>query len=530
MHRSKTLRASALVTGLVVGASLASPGVALREAAAAEHAPASPTALAAPLELAAFPGAQGSGAAARGGRSGRVFVVTSTADAGPGTLRRCVRATMPRTCVFAVGGIIRLESTLEVDHPFLTVAGQTAPGGGILLTNARRSVMGSLVAVGTHDVVWRYTRLRNRYRAACSDSSVSECGGLAQAYTGARRVILDHNSLSWNQDEAYGVWRGDPGPLREVTVSMSLVAEGLASHSTGLIVGGETSDLSSKVTDIDAHHNLVLNNSHRNPLFKGRSGRVVNNLFYNQGSYITQVGGGGSVDVVGNVFRKGPLTGGFHEIQAFRSRGADAYDGTPSLYVGGNVGWHQPDPMGDQWPMTRRVTGENGEETTAMPRGWRRTDPLPDPRHPIVAEPAATIAAEDGSIIPTVGASQRLTCEGAWVANRDSVDLRQLRQLRTGTGRTRLLRHQDEVGGLPKIARGRACADADRDGMADVWETGHGLSPGDAGDRNGTPAAANGYTNLELFLSGLFPTGTPLPSGSPGRATPPGRGYGSRHG
>ena len=307
------------------------------------------------------------------------------------------------------------------------------------------------------------------------------------------------------------MWRGDQGPLRGITLSMSLIAEGLRSHSTGLIVGGETSALSSEVRDIDAHHNLVMNNSHRNPLFKARSGRVVSNVFYNQGSYVTQVGGGGSVDIVGNLFKKGPLTHGFHEIQGFRSSGADAFDGTPSLYIAGNVGWHQPDPTGSQAPLTRRVSGENGEETTALPRAWRRRTPLPDPRHRIVAEPVAAIAAVDGSVVPTVGASQRLRCDGTWIANRDAVDRRLIRQYRTGTGIRSLIRHQKDLGGLPRIPHGVACADADRDGMADVWEADHGLSPSDAGDRNDRPPAASGYTNLELFLSGLFPNGTPLP-------------------
>lgn len=356
----------ALVTSVVACASLGGTGASAGETAqTGATRPAAPSRV--PLTLAAFPGAQGSGAASSGGRGGRVFVVTSRADSGEGSLRRCVRATMPRTCVFAVGGIIRLETPLEATSPYLTVAGQTAPGGGILLTNAPGAVLGSLVQVTTHDVSWRYTRFRNQYRAACSDGAQSECGGLVHSFTGARRVILDHNSLSWNQDEGYGVWRGDKGPLRGVTMSMSLIAEGLRSHSTGLIVGGETSALSSAVRDIDAHHNLVMNNSHRNPLFKGRSGRVVNNIFYNQGFYVTQVGGGGSVDIIGNVFRKGPLTGEFHEIQGFRSRGADAFDGTPSLYVAGNVGWHQSSPTGNQVPLTRRVTGENGEETTVLP-------------------------------------------------------------------------------------------------------------------------------------------------------------------
>lgn len=462
--------------------------------------------------LAAFPGAQGSGAGSAGGRGGRVFIVTSRADAGPGTLRRCVEAEVPRTCVFNVGGIIRLRTPLEPTSPYLTVAGQTAPGGGILLTNAPGAAFGALVYIQTHDVTWQYTRLRNTHRAACTDSATSECGGLLQATTGSSRVIVDHNSLTWNQDEALGVWRGSRGPLHDVTFSMNLIAEGLDSHSTGLLVGGENSALSSRVKDIDAHHNLVMNNNHRNPLFKGRSGRVVNNVFYNQGFYVTQVGGGGAVDVVGNLYKVGPLNEDFHEIQAFSSQGADAYDGNPSLYVRGNTGWNQPDPTANQRPLTRRVDGENGTETTALPTAWRRADPLPaGTRHPIVVEPATAIGRAHGSIVPTVGAAQRLSCSGSWVPARDSVDRRLIRQYNTGHGISALIRHENQVGGLPEIARGRACPDADADGMPDRWEAAHGLSSANPRDRNGTPAGGKGYTNLELFLSGLFPGAKPLP-------------------
>src|SRR5262249_39349963 len=156
-------------------------------------------------------------------------------------LRACVEAEGPRICTFAIGGTIELKTTLYITHPYLTVAGQTAPGGGIQLTNAATATerdLSSIVLVSTHDVVWTYTRIRNTYRAVCAVRR-SECGGLFGIESNAERdsynVIADHNSLAWNQDEGFDVWSGSPRAIHDVTLSMNLIAEGMDTHSTGAI-------------------------------------------------------------------------------------------------------------------------------------------------------------------------------------------------------------------------------------------------------------------------------------------------------
>ena len=245
---------------------------------------------------------------------------------------------------------------------------------------------------------------------------------------------------------------------------------------------------------------------------KNKSGRVTNNIFYNQNFYVSQFGGGGSFDVVGNYYRKGPMNSDFHEVQAFSSAASDALDGSPSLYLAGNLGWNQPDPFGDQWVMSRRVTGENGTESGEIPASWRRASPLPQTPLPITVEPVDRIKAVSGSILPTVGASRRLDCQGAWVANRDAVDSRLIAEYLAGDGLSSPFKNEQEAGGLPTITAGSACKDADKDGMPDLWEQEHGLSTSDPEDRNTKRAGAKGYTNLELYLSGLFPSGMPLPA------------------
>src|SRR5215475_11601553 len=116
--------------------------------------------------LPAFPGAEGPGASALGGRRGVVLFVDNLADHGPGSLRAALEASGPRTVIFRVGGTITLESPLVIANPYVTVAGQTAPGGGIQLRNNPVAPYGfatdsfTSLVIATHDVVVRFLRIR----------------------------------------------------------------------------------------------------------------------------------------------------------------------------------------------------------------------------------------------------------------------------------------------------------------------------------------------------------------------------------
>ena len=132
-----------------------------------------------------------------------------------------------------------------------------------------------------------------------------------------------------------------------------------------------------------------------------------------------------------------------------------------------------------------------------MPVAWRRSTPLPNMTYPIIAEPVEGLEA---SLLPIVGASRRLDCNGNWVANRDAVDLRLINQYHTNTGNRFLLANESQVGGFPVIANGTPCPDSDHDGMPDQWEISKGLQPNSAADRNAI--AGSGYTNLEVYLAG----------------------------
>ena len=440
-----------------------------------------------------------------GGRSGAVIEVTNLNDSGAGSLRACVTASGPRTCVFRVGGTINLLSRLYITSPFLTVAGQTAPGGGILLSG--KNMAATIVQLRAHDVVWRYTRMRKGVRCG-AQSPTDECGAIFFAARDSYNVILDHNSASWNEDESLTVYGGS----RNFTFSYNIVAEGLGNHSTGFGVGGAAGQ-----TDMDFHHNLTMNNSHRNPILGGQTTRHVNNITYNTRLRLIQIdpvngfGPSGNVDIIGNLFKKRPLN----------SSGSNPYEVTGlastsrpvTIHLSLNKGYTQPNPTGDQWIMVRRDAGQNGPDAGPAPTSWRRTTPLAKTAYPIIAEPVANI---EGSILPIVGASRRLACDGSWVANRDSVDTRLINQYKTNTGISSVPSNEASVGGFPSISGGTPCTDTDHDGMPDGWETARGLNPNNAADRNAI--AGSGYTNLEVYLAG---TGSGTTSGTTPPPPPP---------
>ena len=141
-----------------------------------------------PLPLPAFPSARGFGSDTPGGRGGVTVEVTSLADSGPGSLREALSREQPRTVVFRVGGTIELARPLTVTAPFLTLAGQTAPGDGVCLKGAG-------LEIATHDVIIRHLRVRPGAPAAAG------LPGEAIRIRGGRRVVLDHLSAFLGEGE-----------------------------------------------------------------------------------------------------------------------------------------------------------------------------------------------------------------------------------------------------------------------------------------------------------------------------------------
>ena len=131
----------------------------------------------------AFPGAEGGGAFTQGGRGGKIYVVTSLEDSGKGTFREACEAVGARTIVFNVSGIIRLKNRISMRAPYVTIAGQTAPGDGICIA-------GESLIIDTHDVIIRHMR----FRRGATDVTRRD-DALGGNVIG--NIIVDHCSVSW---------------------------------------------------------------------------------------------------------------------------------------------------------------------------------------------------------------------------------------------------------------------------------------------------------------------------------------------
>lgn len=241
-------------------------------------------------ELPAFPGAEGFGAYTPGGRCGTVYEVTNLNDSGSGSLREAVEAKGPRIVVFHVSGNIELQSRIKIRNPYITIAGQTAPGDGICLKNCQMDV-------STHDVIIRYMRFR------LGDIMPDDSDALGGR--GGENIIIDHCSASWSIDECVSFYRN-----KNLTLQWCLISESLTfshhhkgRHGYGGIWGG---------TNCSFHHNLLAHHSSRNPRFSGdgdcENVDYRNNVIYNWGFNSAYGGEGGRINMVANYYKYGPAT------------------------------------------------------------------------------------------------------------------------------------------------------------------------------------------------------------------------------
>ena len=501
--------------------------------------------------LAAFPGAQGGGALSVGGRGGMVYEVTNLSDSGAGSLRACIDASGRRTCIFRVGGTISLRSgPLQVLNPYITIAGQTAPGGGIQINFACASTDSACLSaaggspafsVRTHDVIVQYLRIRRGHNAGevcnqspwtCGQSAeiLSCCGNTSdQPYN----IIYDHVSAEWSNYDAIGVTGSDKTiypnmvPPHSITLSHMIVGEELA--GAGQVVAGNFTTRSGQgslepdqMRDIDVHHSLIAGATHRYPLDTVYSGRFVNNIIYGWTYYAMHHKG--FRDIIGNYFklRTAQTTIPSQEIQTWTSTETNDTSYPASFYLRGNIGPNDPGGT-NNWAMTGLAVNEStGGWGAALPTSYQRTAPLAVVGTAITADAASAISSASGSMLNIgraapydgVGASRKLDCNGNWLDARDSVDARITNAVVNGTtlygsyGYTSLTdapQSQADLGGFPTLAAGTPCTDSDHDGIPDAWAINHGFS---ATANIGATTAPNGYTYLENYLNGTDPSVT----------------------
>jgi hypothetical protein len=282
-----------------------------------------------PLRI--FPGAQGFGIDGTAGRGGRIIHVTNLDDSGDGSLRAAVTASGPRTIVFDVSGAIRLRSPLRISEPHCTIAGQSAPGDGIMLRDYG-------VAIRTHNILLQHFAIRPGDEGGGPYDTLD---GLQITGSSSYNIVADHLSISWGIDENADTWTD----VHDVTFSNCIISEGLrdslhseGSRSMGYLAGRRNQHIA-------LVNNLLAHNASRNPIIYGETRiAVVGNVFYNAGrTSFTSIGDGWGdgpplVSVAGNVYLNGPNTTATAAIKVESScpSGTRVYSAS-NFYDGGSV-------------------------------------------------------------------------------------------------------------------------------------------------------------------------------------------------
>ena len=418
----------------------------------------------------AFPTAEGFGAGSVGGRGGKVIYVVNTNESGPGSLRDCVEAAGPRVCIFRTGGTITLrEKSLVVRNPFLTIAGETAPGGGIAIRNGETQIRPS-IEIWTNDVIIRHIRLRpgpHARKACCS-------GGLGMYSEAATNIMLDHISASWGSDETI-----DSEDASNFTWQWGIASE-------PLLKGGPGKDnrarnmLFTKGGNVSVHHSLFAFGKFRNPQIKmktpGAVADVVNNVFFSPvWQYVVSFGDEWThiqANVVGNYKIAGEKLRNDHLVHLFVESGLGH-----SIYVKDN--YDEP-----------YRTAPDQDESFVLAEEQRRF---------VVAAPFDVPPVRASA--PMVAYDDVLANAGATRPERDAVDSRIVGDVKRRSGPL-LKSDPREVGGWPDLAAGTPYQDGDMDGISDEWEVKNGIDPMNTDDGQ-QDMDGDGWSNLEEFLHSM---------------------------
>ena len=421
----------------------------------------------------AFPGAEGFGRFAQGGRGGDVYHVVNLNDDGAGSMREAIRSAVgPRTIVFDVSGTIELKSPLTVDKSFLTIAGQTAPGDGICLKDQ------TFRLTNTSHVIVRYLRVRLGDQNKPADSG-PDCLNTNDI----NHVIFDHLSASWGIDGNHDLRRGG-----NFTLQWSIYAEALneSLHHKGS--HGMLASFRDLSASISLHHNLFASSRERHPTLGG-SPRTKpeaiadfrNNVIYNLVGATNL--GNCRINVINNYYLPGPDTPQNSRPLATKFEN----EGSLHAFLAGNVFDGNPQFTSDNYAA---IDFDR----------WAKGNYL----HTSLAQIEVDQAFDVGGAMPRTDdatqACQRVLKAAGVSHRRDAADTRLVEGVRNRTHR--MINSQSEVGGWPELASKAAAADMDQDGMPDAWERSHGLDPAVAADRN-DDRDNDGFTNLEEYLNSL---------------------------
>ena len=467
-------------------------------------------------EIPAFPGAEGGGMYTFGGRGGNIYTVTSLEDSGPGTLREACEKGGARIVVFNVSGIIRIKSPLIIRAPYITIAGQTAPGDGIC-------VAGESVWINTHDVIIRHMRFRR---------GETFVGRRDDAIGGnpVGNIMIDHVSATWGLDENMSMYRHmySPGagypdekkPTVNITIQNSLFGEALDTynHAFGSTLGGENCAFI---------RNMWANNAGRNPSI-GWNGifNFANNVVFNW--YNRSTDGGdytANYNIMNNFYKPGPVTNlaepiSYRILKPESGRSKLPYMVFGRAYVNGNIVNGNEKVTKDNWDGGIQIENKKGElmtydEAKVYFDKMKSDKPFPMPwfRPFMKADEAYEY------VLKNVGATLPI---------RDKVDERIVRTVKTGVPeyakglekkefyqfehrrlpmdsyKKGIITDISQVGGYPEY-KGKPYVDTDKDGIPDKWEKKHRLNPNDPADAK-LDSNNDGYTNIEDYINGIDPT------------------------
>ncbi|SFC28130.1 Pectate lyase [Parapedobacter composti] len=445
-------------------------------------------------EALAFPGAEGFGRDATGGRGGKVLFVTKLTDDGtPGTLRHAINQSGARYILFKVAGNIALTSPLRIRNGDVTIAGQTAPGDGICIQHYP-------VIIQADNVIIRFMRFRMGDRG--------EAEGDALEARGHKHIIVDHCSMSWSTDECVSMYNNEYTTLQWCIISESLrnSVHEKGAHGYGGIWGGRYASF---------HHNLLAHHDSRNPRLGETAGSafaltnltdIRNNVVYNWDGNSMYGGEAMNVNIVNNYYKPGPATRSSRaeriiSIDKNNNEGTEVYGIWGKFYIDGNHVDGSARATADNWThgvynqFHSRYVPVSESDKAVMRRAEPHVHHLGP--HNGVETQAATAAYE--AVLSHAGASLK----------RDALDVRVVDDVRRGVythegsrGSTNgIIDSQDDVGGWPILRAGEYPPNQSGDGIADDWKRAKGLDPAKF-QANGRDLST-AYDNLEVYINSL---------------------------
>ncbi|CAN5808168.1 polysaccharide lyase [soil metagenome] len=453
-------------------------------------------------KIPAFPGAEGGGAFTAGGRGGKVFVVTSLDDRGPGTFREACEQGGARIIVFNVAGIINLKSPINIRAPYITIEGQTAPGDGVCIA-------GESVLLDTHDIIIRFMRFRRgQTEVTRRDDAL---GG-----NPVGNIIIDHVSGSWGLDENMSIYRhvydrkdgkGEKLPTVNITIQNSIFAEGLDTynHAFGSTIGGHNSTFM---------RNLWANNIARNPSV-GMDGDFgfANNVIFNWWNRSADGGDNKSFyNFINNYYKPGPITPIDKPIghRILKPESGRAFKDSlvfGKAYVHGNIVDGNDQVTKDNWQGGVQIEDlpDAGKYTSSI----KSDKPFPMAKISLITakEAYSYVLANAGAILPIRDTVDKRIVEDVWTGvikydkNATPYHGKYVkRRLPADSYKNGIISDISEVGGYPEY-NGTPYIDSDNDGMPDSYEIKMKLNPNNAADA--VNITKSGYSNIEVYLNSV---------------------------